>query len=461
MRRNPGLFWCTWGILCLLGTSLFAQSQTGLENFLNNSSLKNAVVGITIRDCSDGKELLNYQGQLSLRPASVAKLLPSAWALEKKGADFCYETRVFYSGGIRGQAIAGDVVIVPSGDPTPDSRYFPDSRFICKLVSTLQEKQIHTIKGRILIQTEKEVNIPGSWLWEDISNYYGALCHDFNYRDNTYNLNFTTGAAGTPARLLSVEPDVPGIRFQDQVKAAVAGGDNAWIFGGPYSEVFYVKGTLPAHQASFQVKGAMQQPENCFIKELTVRLAEAGIKIEGQNPEYPEREELYVYTSPCLEKIVFHTNKSSVNLFAEALGRLMAPLHYENAVKKWLAEQGIDTLGVILKDACGLSPQNAIPAETITHLLYVQRNNAAWVHSLPVAGRDGNLNVYLRHHPDLKGKLCAKTGSFSGVRCLAGYLTTASGKRLAFTLLVNNYTCPVSILYEAVGTFLSDWVKYK
>ncbi len=460
MKQSLKFFGGLWMVLCLGATALYAQPGLALERLLANAGLRNAVMGIAIRDCADGKEVFNYQGQLALHPASVAKLLPSAWALEKRGADFCFKTRVFYSGGIREHAIEGDVVIVPSGDPTPDSRYFPDSCFIRKFVSVLREKGIHTIKGRIIVQGESEEEIPGSWPWEDISNYYGALCHRFNYRDNTYCLNFTTGAAGTTARLLSVEPALSEIRFRNQVKAAASGGDNAWIYGGPYSNVLYVKGTLPAHQASFQVKGAMHQPEKYFIAELTTYLKKEGIKIEQRIPRNTTLEELWVYTSPLLEEIVFHTNKSSVNLFAEALGQLMAPFQYERALKRWLSGQGIDTSGILLKDACGLSPQNAIPAETIAHLLYTQRNNTAWVRSLPVAGTDRGLNVYLRHHPVLKNKLSAKTGSFSGVRCLAGYLTTSSGKRLAFAFFINNYTCPAAVVYEAVGAFLSDWVSY-
>lgn len=459
MSQKLKFFGGLWIVLCLGATALSAQPGLALERLLAEPGLRNAVMGIAIRDCSDGKELFNYQGQLSLHPASVAKLLPSAWALEVKGVDFCFKTRVFYSGGIQEHTIEGDVVILPSGDPTPDSRYFPDSCFIRKFVSVLREKDIHTIKGRILVQGEGEENIPGSWPWEDISNYYGALCHRFNYRDNTYYLNFTTGAVGTTARLLSVKPALSAIRFRNQVKVAASGGDNAWIYGGPYSKVLYVKGTLPAHRASFQVKGAMHQPEKYFIEELTACLKKEGIRIEQKVPRHTELEELWVYTSPLLPEIVFHTNKSSVNLFAEALGQLMAPYHYEKAAKQWLAGQGIDTLGVILKDACGLSPQNAIPAETIAHLLYTQRNNTAWIHSLPVAGLDSGLNAYLRYHPVLKNKLSAKTGSFSGVRCLAGYLTTSSGKRLAFAFFINNYTCPSAVLYKTVGAFLSDWVN--
>ena len=48
----------------------------------------------------------------------------------------------------------------------------------------------------------------------------------------------------------------------------------------------------------------------------------------------------------------------------------------------------------------------------------------------------------------MKGRMQAKTGSMSGVRCLAGYLTTTGNERMAFTVLINHYTCTASQLQK-------------
>ena len=61
-------------------------------------------------------------------------------------------------------------------------------------------------------------------------------------------------------------------------------------------------------------------------------------------------------------------------------------------------------------------------------------------------------------YPELKNKMKAKTGSMSGVRALAGYLTAADGTQLAFTIIVNHYTCTVSQLQKAIGKFLSFFI---
>jgi len=89
-------------------------------------------------------------------------------------------------------------------------------------------------------------------------------------------------------------------------------------------------------------------------------------------------------------------------------------------------------------------------------LVYIgKREHSAFLNSLPLGGVDGGLSGYCHAYPQLNKKLQAKTGSMSGVRSLSGYLTNNKGERLAFTILINHYTCTVSQLQRAVGKFLS------
>lgn len=447
------LAFCMWG-----GTG-FAQENPALKQLLSTEGLKNAAISISVKQVSDGKERVAYCPEMALTPASVTKLLPTWFALQENGREDTFRTVVYYTGEIKNGILDGDIIVQAGGDPTPDSRFFPGYSLLKALENAIHTAGIKNIAGHIRVEgAKKGTDIPASWLWEDISNYYAAPYLPFNYRDNTCVLKFRSGQAGTMAQLVGMEPALPGISVYPEVKASVVNKDDAWIYGGPYSTELYVKGSIPANRSVFRVKAALHDPAASFVYELGSILEKKGIRIENREVNDKKKTELLVYRSPALEEIVFHTNKISVNLFAEALGFKVAGRQWTDKVKALLKGAGIDASGVILKDACGLSPMDAVPARVFTDLLvYIAgQDQTAFVRSLPVAGEDGGLAGYCYAFPTLKNNLKAKTGSMTGVRCLSGYLTARDGKRLAFTVLINHYTCTTGQLQKAVGQFLSS-----
>ena len=326
------------------------------------------------------------------------------------------------------------------------------------MVDSIVGLGIRRIEGAVIIQGEGEQpRIPGSWPWEDIANYYGALYHPFNYRDNTYTVTLASGKPGTRTRVVSVIPSVPGVKLQNEVLASVKQQDDAWIYGGPEASVLLVRGTIPANRSSFAVKGAMHKPASVFRAEIEKELKAKNIIVEKKKGVSTECREWFTVESPLLKEIVFYTNKNSVNLFAEALGALVNPSDFETTVKQELSAIGIDSSGITIKDACGLSPSNALPAEVITDLLLWAKSHLgdSFFASLPRGGIDRGLRVYSAD-PVLGGNLRAKTGSMFGVRALAGYLSTRNGETLAFTIFVNNYTGDLVKIQETIRNFLRE-----
>jgi D-alanyl-D-alanine carboxypeptidase/D-alanyl-D-alanine-endopeptidase (penicillin-binding protein 4) len=61
--------------------------------------------------------------------------------------------------------------------------------------------------------------------------------------------------------------------------------------------------------------------------------------------------------------------------------------------------------------------------------------------SLPIAGVDGSLRNRMKE-TRAEGNVRAKTGTIRFVNTLSGYLTTAVGERLAFSILLNAYEPP-------------------
>jgi D-alanyl-D-alanine carboxypeptidase/D-alanyl-D-alanine-endopeptidase (penicillin-binding protein 4) len=142
-------------------------------------------------------------------------------------------------------------------------------------------------------------------------------------------------------------------------------------------------------------------------------------------------------------------NKVSQNLHAELLLRLLGKVHgtegsfAEGArvVRQFMTGIGVDDNDFFLYDGSGMSMDDRIAPRAYTKLLtYAARQpwGAAWRDSLPIGGVDGTLAGRFKNAP-LKGRLWAKTGSMNETNTLAGYLMTATGRTLAFSIMVNGH----------------------
>jgi D-alanyl-D-alanine carboxypeptidase/D-alanyl-D-alanine-endopeptidase (penicillin-binding protein 4) len=110
-------------------------------------------------------------------------------------------------------------------------------------------------------------------------------------------------------------------------------------------------------------------------------------------------------------------------------------------VRQFLVNCGVSDDDFFLYDGSGMSPKDEISPRALTQLLsYASRQfwGVGWRQTFPVAGVDGTLDHRFQNSP-LKGKLWAKTGTLSEVDTLSGYLTTASGKLLAFSIMMNGH----------------------
>jgi D-alanyl-D-alanine carboxypeptidase/D-alanyl-D-alanine-endopeptidase (penicillin-binding protein 4) len=156
---------------------------------------------------------------------------------------------------------------------------------------------------------------------------------------------------------------------------------------------------------------------------------------------------------PPLAEDVVKINKDSQNLHAQALfRRLGAPAASEqwaSAMQRKLFEAaGIGPRGFEFWDGSGMSTYNRVsPRAGIALLRWASRQpwGAAWLASMPVAGRDGTLKRRFVGTP-LEGGLAAKTGTLNATNALLGTFVTAKGRRFAFALFANDVPAGSSAL---------------
>ncbi len=118
------------------------------------------------------------------------------------------------------------------------------------------------------------------------------------------------------------------------------------------------------------------------------------------------------------------------------------------AARQTLADFGISTKGLVLKDGSGLSRADRLTTRAISQLLTLVRSGddprlqgvEGW---LPVAGRTGTLGPYTSRYVTrpsscAAGRVHAKTGTLTGALALSGVAVGVDGRRRVFSIIVNH-----------------------
>jgi D-alanyl-D-alanine carboxypeptidase/D-alanyl-D-alanine-endopeptidase (penicillin-binding protein 4) len=115
-----------------------------------------------------------------------------------------------------------------------------------------------------------------------------------------------------------------------------------------------------------------------------------------------------------------------------------------------------------LRDGSGLSRNDMVTAEATLQLLtYMRRHRyaTAFRDALPIAGVDGTLRNRMKGTV-AENNLRAKTGTLSAASSLSGFVTTAAGEELVFSIMVNNYpegTSPPSVCIDPIAILLASF----
>ncbi|MBR3716566.1 MAG: D-alanyl-D-alanine carboxypeptidase, partial [Bacteroidaceae bacterium] len=112
------------------------------------------------------------------------------------------------------------------------------------------------------------------------------------------------------------------------------------------------------------------------------------------------------------------------------------------AIKKLIGRLGLKADNYRLVDGCGLSNYDYLsPQLLVAFLRYAYTNQSIYqrlLKALPIGGIDGTLKTRMRRGTPSYNVVHAKTGSYTAVNCLAGYLKTRSGHDVAFAIMNQN-----------------------
>lgn len=440
---------------------------TAFNHLQADAQCKYASVSLTVLDAKTGEQVFAANPNMGLSPGSTLKTVTTITAFNILGVDFKYQTQFGYKGVIADGTLNGDIIIKGGGDPTLGSARWETTKenyILNQMVAAIRKAGIKKINGRIIGDDSAYGTqaIPDGWIVQDLGTYYGAGVNALCWRENQFDINLKTGPVGTPITIAGTTPNTPYLTYKSELTNAPAGtGDNAY----PYlpissTNLMYLRGTFAVDQPKKSVGAALPDPAYDAAYRLTDTLKRLGFDVTGQ----PESTitllakaqstpaigtNLTTLLSPELSKIVYWTNRKSINLYAEELlksvavkrGKEATTINGVEALQSFWKAKGIDPNSMDIADGCGLSPANKITTQTIAAILQSAKKES-WFNDFYES-----LPIYNDMH--------MKSGSIHNVQAYAGY-HTAKGRQLCFSIIVSNYNGSTRAIKDKVFRVLDE-----
>lgn len=363
-------------------------------------------LGLYVYDITADSLVYAVNEDKMMTPASTQKLFVASTFLENCGNDFTFNTSLSTNGGVTTDSIGrpyfkGDIYLKGSFDPTLTTND------VMKMRDAVMRLGVDSIDGRIIVDNHIKASIMQhkGWQWDKI-----PLSEEFTFTPVTFNEG-----------------------------RAVNGG-------------------------------RVHHPELYFAKTMCQQLMNDSIRFSSPEPwgtsmdAVSGKHELYRITTPC-DRVLDRMLKRSNNTYAESImlnlcrddnnwsyercrnmvrNTVRNSINYINKHRhkddaKMNDDNLLDYYTVI--DGSGLSHSNKTTARSQVNLLRYTFSNDVLFHSiynhLPIAGIDGTISKRMSGDAT-RNNVRAKTGTVNAVSTLSGYVVSATGNLLAFSILVND-----------------------
>jgi D-alanyl-D-alanine carboxypeptidase/D-alanyl-D-alanine-endopeptidase (penicillin-binding protein 4) len=471
-----------------------APLSQSIDSVIGKSELASARWGISVISLTSGREVYGRNVSQLFIPASNMKIYTTGVALDLLGVDYRWRTSAY----ARTQpdatgTISGDLTLYGRGAPdlVAQAKRNSNDGSLARLADALYQSGIRQVRGNVIGDESyfRGETLGDGWPWTDLQWYFGAEASALSVNDNEIGLSILPPLkTGAPPQ---VNMNDNYVSIQNRLTVVKRGERmTIGIDRGLSDNKVQVWGEFPHGGKGFGARLSVHNPALWAARLFLKALQDRGIEVQGtaeaRDARVPPNErfdpststELAFVSSKPLSEIVKDTNKASINLYAELLLRTLGrergnmistpePVGKERGddevglevIRLWLSRAGVSTAGMALHDGSGLSRLNLVTPESISRVLVsLSKTTAGPVFraSLPISGRDGTLKGRLEK---LSDRVVAKTGSLTYTTSLSGYVTTAGGEVLAFSILCNDQTARAStirVIDQVVSLLAAD-----
>jgi len=445
-----------------------------MHRLITRSGLK-ANMGVKVISLKTGKTLYAVNEDHLFNPASNNKIFTSLAALKLLSPQFQFMTTVWVDGTQATSDSVSRLTLRGGGDPDLS---IDD---LGKLAESVAE-QVKVIDTLILDPSIFDNRVQGNgWMWDEGDRWYSAQIVGLGVNDNCVDITVTPTEVNLPPTI-TVYPNTQYVTINNQ---AITLADTLGLKKlrikrrwEEASNIIDISGNVLVEQEPKTYYRNIEDPVLFTGHVFKKLLADAGITVKGPIMKDTLRTpaiQIATHQSLPLREANVNLMKKSDNLTAESFVKMIGYVTTGQsgswdtgilAIKSFLFDEvGLDTSQFNYVDGSGVSRYNyCSPNHLIQVLRYGFQDytiNAEYLAALPTGGWDGTLRKRLRSE-SINRRIRAKTGTLEGVSCLSGYVYTADGEPLAFSILINGYVGeakPYQTLQDDLCTLLATYTR--
>jgi len=412
----------------------------------------------------EGQERVAISSQASMKPASVAKMVSTACSLEQLGPDFQYETKWGYTGSLEKGVLKGDLVVHAAGD---FSFVIEDLKMIVENIRFIYG--IEKIEGNLIFDTSKFEQAS----WEPFEGFDGDEGRSFRANFTAAPINFNSfavwAAPSTDGAKVSVVPKESlalNLIQNVQLKPGRLNGAQLKLDYDFQKARFVLSGAVGSQDDPKAFYRALLQPYESFARLFKYNFQLVGGTWNGKfetKANAIKTTIIWSHKSRALSKLLMDINKLSTNFGSEmillaaalqAKGAPVGPTKAKSFLSECVRRYGFSEEDILLENASGLSRQSRMQTRALTKFLADLSKKdfyPEYLSSLSILGKDGTTRSRLLSNA---GRARLKTGSIQGVRTIAGFVQSASGRWYTMAMFLNCSDCNFSAWNQAENEVL-------